>query len=364
MKTSPPLLDRATAARDPGIAAFLRHLSAEKNASEHTSGAYWQDATQFAQFRWGAPPKPPFDWDGVTRLDARAFLAGLAKAELEPATIRRKLSALRTFYRFLRREKLVEADPFANLRGPRLRRALPDVLTEAQVERLLAAPRAALGGGETSSEFKVQSSESEVRSPKSEVIGEPETGDGKRETGDIARQRLLERYFVLRDAAFLELLYGGGLRVSEAAGMRREALNLSKGIALVRGKGRKERLCPFGRPCSRAIREMYEAERAVWPGLDADGDAPVFLNRFAKRLTTRSMERSMARWIAAAGIEGTFTPHALRHSFATHLLDAGADLRVVQELLGHASLQTTQIYTHVSMARLRKVYDAAHPRAK
>ncbi len=131
MKASPPLLDRATAARDPGIAAFLKHLSAEKNASDHTSGAYWQDATQFAQFRWGAPPKPPFDWDGVTRLDARAFLAALAKAELEPATIRRKLSALRTFYRFLRREKLVEADHFAKLRGPRLRRALPDVLTEA-----------------------------------------------------------------------------------------------------------------------------------------------------------------------------------------------------------------------------------------
>lgn len=347
MKASPPLLDRATAARDPGIAAFLRHLSAEKNASEHTSGAYWQDATQFAQFRWGAPPKPPFDWDGVTRLDARAFLAGLAKAELEPATIRRKLSALRTFYRFLRREKLVEADPFANLRGPRLRRALPDVLTEAQVERLLAAPRAALGGGEPDA---TASSDGQTE------FGQPNEKE--------ARQRLLERYFVLRDAAFMELLYGGGLRVSEAAGMRREALNLSKGIALVRGKGRKERLCPFGRPCSHAIREMYEAERAVWPGLDAGGDAPVFLNRFGRRLTTRSMERSMAHWIAAAGIEGTFTPHALRHSFATHLLDAGADLRVVQELLGHASLQTTQIYTHVSMARLRKVYDAAHPRAK
>ena len=346
MKASPPLLDRATAARDPGIAAFLKHLSAEKNASDHTSGAYWQDATQFAQFRWGAPPKPPFDWDGVTRLDARAFLAALAKAELEPATIRRKLSALRTFYRFLRREKLVEADPFANLRGPRLRRALPDVLTEAQVAALLDAPRAALGAP---------------------LPDSPSSPDGQAAFGQTnekeARQRLLERYFVLRDAAFLELLYGGGLRVSEAAGMRREALNLSKGIALVRGKGRKERLCPFGRPCSRAIREMYEAERAVWPGMDAGGDAPVFLNRFGRRLTTRSMERAMARWIAAAGIQGTFTPHALRHSFATHLLDAGADLRVVQELLGHASLQTTQIYTHVSMARLRKVYDAAHPRA-
>ena len=347
MKAAPPLLDRATAARDPGIAAFLRHLSAEKNASDHTSGAYWQDATQFAQFRWGAPPKPPFDWDGVTRLDARAFLAALAKAELEPASIRRKLSALRTFFRFLHREGLVEADPFANLRGPRLHRGLPDVLTEAQVATLLDAPRAALGD-EAPDATASPDGQTEVRQ-----ANEKE-----------ARQRLLERYFLLRDAAFLELLYGGGLRVSEAAGMRREALNLSKGIALVRGKGRKERLCPFGRPCARAIRQMYEAERAVWPGLDTGGESPVFLNRFARRLTTRSMERSMARWIAAAGIDGTFTPHALRHSFATHLLDAGADLRAVQELLGHASLSTTQIYTHVSMARLRKVYDAAHPRAK
>lgn len=342
MKSAPPLLDRATAARDPGIAAFLRHLSSETNASGHTSAAYWQDATQFAQFRWGAPPRPPFDWDGVTRLDARAFLAGLAKAELEPATIRRKLSALRTFFRFLRREGLVEADPFANLRGPRLRRGLPDVLTEAQVADLLNAPVAALGD--------------------TAAIGD--TGAEDAATGETARrQRLLERYFLRRDAAFLELLYGGGLRVSEAAGMRRDALNLSKGIALVRGKGRKERLCPFGRPCAHAIAAMFEAEREVWPGLDADGASPVFLNRFARRLTTRSMERAMARWIAAAGIAGTFTPHALRHSFATHLLDAGADLRAVQELLGHASLTTTQIYTHVSMAHLRKVYDAAHPRA-
>ena len=151
--------------------------------------------------------------------------------------------------------------------------------------------------------------------------------------------------------------------MSEASGMCREALDVSKGIALVRGKGRKERLCPFGRPCSRALREMFEAERAAWPGRAPVRSDPVFLNRFGKRLTSRSMERSMERWLAAAGIEGSFSPHALRHSFATHLLDAGADLRAVQELLGHASLSTTQIYTHVSMARLRKVYDAAHPRA-
>lgn len=338
MRSEAPLLDRETVARDPLVAAFLRHLGTEIDSSEHTSGAYWQDVAQFAQFRWGTDLHPPFDWDGITRLDARAFLAALAKAEMEPTTIRRKLSALRTFFRFLRRESLVESDPFSNLRGPRLHRGLPDVLTERQVEALLAAPRMAL-----------------------EVMQTPESETAPEGT-DPAKLRL-ERYFLARDAAFLELLYGGGLRVSEASGMRREALDVSKGIALVRGKGRKERLCPFGRPCSKALREMYEREREVWPDLDADGASPVFLNRFAKRLTSRSMERSMAKWLAAAGIDGKFSPHALRHSFATHLLDAGADLRAVQELLGHASLSTTQIYTHVSMARLRKVYDAAHPRA-
>ncbi len=330
MKTTPPLLDRDTAARDPGIAAFLRHLSIGKNASEHTSSAYWQDAAQFAQFRWGTPLHPPLDWEGVTRLDARAFLAGLAKAEMQPATIRRKLSALRSFFRFLRLSGSVEVDPFANVRGPRLPRGLPDVLTVAQVESLLAAPAQAAA-----------------------CLPSDDSGDAP-----------LERYFPLRDAAVLELLYGGGLRVSEASGMRRGDLNLSKCVALVRGKGKKERLCPFGRPCSDAIQTMFEAERRAWPGMSPDAEAPVFRNRFGGRLTTRSMERAMNRWLTVAGIEGSFSPHALRHSFATHLLDAGADLRSVQELLGHASLSTTQIYTHVSTARLRKVYDAAHPRAK
>ena len=342
MRRDAPHLDRATVANDPGVAAFLRHLGIEIDSSDHTRDAYWQDVAQFAEFRWGTPPKPPFDWDGVTRLDARAFLAALGKAELEPTSIRRKLSALRTFFRFLRREGLVEGDPLAGLRGPRLHRKLPDVLTERQVEALLDAPRAALA------------TETEPFETADPAVGQT--------TDSSAPSRLLERYFLLRDAAFLELLYGGGLRVSEAAGMNRSALDLSKGIALVRGKGRKERLCPFGRPCSRALREMYAAERAVWGDI-ADAEAPVFLNRHGGRLTTRSMERSMERWIRAAGIEGSFSPHALRHSFATHLLDAGADLRIVQELLGHASLSTTQIYTHVSMARLRKVYDAAHPRA-
>lgn len=318
-------MDRLSIARDPAAAAFLTHLNAERDASSHTSEAYLQDIAQFASFRWGEDAPPPFDWEAITRLDARAFLAGLAKAELEPTTIRRKLSALRTFFRYLHRTQAVESDPFASIRGPRLHRGLPDVLTEQQVAALLQAPLDALAA--------------------------------------LPSSDPLASYLLQRDAAFLELLYGGGLRVSEASGMNRAALNLSQGIALVRGKGRKERLAPFGRPCTTALEHLFDAELHAWPDLRPSPDSPVFRNRFGKRLTSRSMERSMNRWLAAAGIDGAFSPHALRHSFATHLLDAGADLRIVQELLGHASLATTQIYTHVSMAHLRSVYDAAHPRA-
>lgn len=325
--------DRLTVSRDSSVKEFLKHLHAEQDASDHTVQAYWQDLTQFAHFLWGEQLPELLDWDGVTTMDGRAFLAALSKAEMEPTSVRRKLSALRTFYRFLKRENKVETNPFATIRGPRLHRGLPDVLTEQQVTDLLEAPRR-------------------------DLPSEPEEGSPKE------REKCrLNRYFCLRDAAMMELLYGGGLRVSEASGMVRSALDLSKGIARVRGKGKKERLCPFGRLCTQALRDMFDAEKAVWPNAERDGEHSVFLNRFGKRLTSRSMERSMEKWLRVAGIEGEFSPHALRHSFATHLLDAGADLRVVQELLGHASIATTQIYTHVSMARLRKVYEEAHPRA-
>ncbi len=322
------LLDRAAVAEDGAVTGFLRFLKVEKNASELTVGAYLQDIAQFAVFRWGNPPAPPFAWSLVERDDARAFLAAFAEAELEPSSIRRKLSALRSFYRFMRRERILETDPFGGVRGPKMPRGLPDVLTVEQVDELLAAPKRAAAA----------------------VTGE--SGAAEK-----------ERYLALRDAAVLELLYGGGLRVSEAAGLDRGDVDVSKGLALVRGKGKKERLCPFGEPCSDAIRAMWAAETRVWPDRERGERAAVFLNRLGGRYTTRSMERAMERYLVAAGISGTFTPHALRHSYATHLLDAGADLRSVQELLGHAFLSTTQIYTHVSVARLRDVYAAAHPRA-
>lgn len=328
------MVDRIDVPDDPLVGIFLRHLRHERNASEHTIAGYLQDIAQFASHAWPEADAPPFDWQEPDRMTARSFLAAFAKAEAAPTTTRRKLAALRSFYRYLLREGHVRADPFAGLRGPRLHRDLPDVLTVAQIETLLATPLAALA--------KASSGAATARWRRAEP---------------------LERYLALRDTAFMELLYGGGLRVGEAAGLGCGGLDLRTGIARVRGKGRKERLCPVGRACIRAVEAMLEAENSVWPHRPRLHNAPLFLNWKGGRLTSRSMERSMAKHLLAAGLPGTFSPHALRHSFATHMLDAGADLRCVQELLGHASLSTTQIYTHVSTQRLQTVYQAAHPRA-
>lgn len=326
------MVERVDIPDDPRVDLFLRHLRHERNASEHTVAAYLQDIAQFVAYAWPDATSPPFDWGAPDRMVARGFLAAFSKADAAPTTVRRKLAALRSFYVFLMRERIVASDPFAGLRGPRLRRDLPDVLTPAQVEDLLATPLRALAP------------------PPPEGPARPSASP-------------LERYLALRDAAVLELLYGGGLRVGEAASLTWGALDLHAGVARVRGKGRKERLCPFGRACLQALHAMAEAQAAVWADRGRLHGAPVFLNWKGGRLTSRSMERAMAKHILAAGLPATFTPHALRHSFATHMLDAGADLRCVQELLGHASLSTTQIYTHVTVQRLQAVYQAAHPRA-
>jgi integrase/recombinase XerC len=214
------------------------------------------------------------------------------------------------------------------LHGPRLARRLPVVLTVPQVAALLAAPARAWA-------------EKCARS------GAPDP-DGA--------------YAARRDTAILETLYSTGGRVSEIVGLTRGAVDLLGGVARVRGKGKKERLCALGRPAVQALERMLDEAEARWPDAAKPGH-PLFLNLQGGPLTARSVERRLKTWLAAAGLPPEITPHKLRHSFATHLLDAGADLRSVQELLGHASLSTTQIYTHVSVARLKDVYRKAHPRA-
>lgn len=315
---------------DPCVAGFVSYLQAERNASAHTISGYVLDLRQFAAHVWGPDSKPPHPWKRVDRYGARRFLAGFQKAGMSPATTGRKVSSLRSFFRYLVREEKVSVNPFAGLMLPKRGRKLPHVLSLGEIGRLLQAPER---------HFKEQP----ARNP---------------------FDKAWNGYASARDTAILELLYSTGMRVSEMTGLSDGMVDYLSGVVKVRGKGKKERLCPFGSPAHRALRAAVERRDAFWMLLGKKGAAPaLFLNRHGGRLTARSVERIMKRYLIESGLNAELSPHALRHSFATHLLDAGADLRSVQELLGHASLSTTQIYTHVSVERLKQVYEDAHPRA-
>ncbi len=323
------LPNRADAAGDEAVARFVKYLRAERNASGHTVAGYVQDVGQFAAFVWPPAVRPPFDWTLPAREQARGFLVAFHKNGWSPRTTRRKLASLRAFYRYLAREGLAGANPFAGLRGPRAGMRLPEVLGIKQVESLLEAPLADLAAR-------------------------------RRSPGGVEP---LAVYVALRDAAIFEVLYSTGCRISEIAALRWGGIRFEQGTTIVEGKGRKQRLCVLGAPAVKALRALREQAETVWPESAGDG-ARLFLNARGGPLTTRSIERQLKKWLAAAGLPAEVTPHKLRHSFATHLLDAGADLRSVQEMLGHASLSTTQIYTHVSVERLKEEYRKAHPRAK
>ena len=307
---------------------FGRFLLAEKNASGHTAGGYVQDIAQFAAYRWGADAPAPFPWDRATPEDARSFLMAFARENARPTTIRRKLASMRTLYRFLVREGLSPANPFTGLRGPKIPKPLPKVLTVEETARFLGAPREELAERRKSQ-----------KAPSRE-----------------------EEYSLLRDAALFESLYSTGCRISEVTPLVWRQIGFSNGAVIVTGKGRKQRLCILGAPALTALRELRSAAEDLFPDVSGP-DSPVFLSEHGRPFTPREAERRMKRHLARAGLPADITPHKLRHSFATHLLDGGADLRSVQEMLGHASLATTQVYTHVSIGRLRDVYHHAHPRA-
>ncbi|MDI6775098.1 MAG: tyrosine recombinase XerC [Verrucomicrobiota bacterium] len=317
-------------AADSCVAHFLTHIESERNASPHTVAGYRSDLQQFARFTWGEAGRPPYPWSDLDRYAARRFLAEFQKLGRAPTTTGRKLAALRSFYKFLIREERVERNPFAGLRAPKRARLLPEVLSENEVIRLLEAP-----GKDAAAKRKAR------------------RGMGNAEAAYLAK----------RDAAILEMLYSTGARVSEVAGLRHDDTDLLSGIVKVRGKGKKERLCPLGGPACAALSEMIEAKTRRWPEEKRQGNMPLLTNRRGGPLTTRSIQRLFKQYLAVAGLNAEMSPHALRHSFATHMLDRGADLRSVQELLGHASLSTTQIYTHVTVERLKRVYEEAHPRA-
>jgi len=288
---------------------FLRHLRGARRLSKHTLRAYGGDLRRFVEFLGGE------EFLAAGRADVatlRRYLAKLASADYAKSSTARTLACLRTFFAFLERRGILKQNAAAHLRNPKKDLKLPNVLDEKEVERLLEA-----AGG-----------------------------------SDFAGRR---------NRALLETIYSGGLRVSEAVGLDLADATLEAGMVRVReGKGGKERLAPIGKAATRAIEAWLEERRAR----AKPDQAGLFINAGGGRLDVRSARRIVVAAAKAAGLERRVSPHTLRHSFATHLLDRGADLRSVQELLGHENLTTTQIYTHVGTNRLRQVYDGAHPRAR
>lgn len=293
------------------IGRFMVHLSAERGGSPLTLKSYREDLLQLEEFLRSAGCRGPAEASSVL---LRRYASGLHAAGYAPATIARKLASTRSFYAFGQREGWVRANPAKPLRSPRRARKLPRFLTGAEIARLLAAPQPQAPGG-------------------------------------------------LRDRAILELMYSSGVRVRELVSLDDTDLDLRGSTVRVRGKGRRERLGIVGRHARTALEAWLAARpRPATPA--GRGPRPLFTNNRGGRLSVRGVARLLEKHLAAAGLAGKASPHTLRHSFATHLLDAGADIRSVQELLGHKSLVTTQIYTHVTTSRLLEAFDKAHPRAR
>jgi integrase/recombinase XerC len=297
----------------PQIGHFLQYLSVERGASPHTLKGYREDLHALAEYLADGEGQSPAP-GGITTNELRGFLSALHEAGYAKSSISRRLASVRSFMKFGQREGWAKANPAKALRNPRKSRKLPHFLTTDEIGKLLGAPK-----------------------------------------GDAAA--------AIRDRAILETAYSAGLRVSELVGLNDGDLDFAAGIVRIRGKGKKERLSPIGSYAARALKKWLEVRKLA--DREKKGrEAPVFTNKFGTRLTTRSVARMLEKYLKETGLDQRSSPHTLRHSFATHLLDRGADIRSVQELLGHKSLVTTQIYTHVSTANLRAAYEKAHPRAR
>jgi len=294
-------------AKDRYVEAFLDAMDAERNLAAHTVANYRHALEAFRAC--GTPPP----WRGCKPEHFRVYLFEMMKKEAARATVRLHFAALRTFYKFLAERYHLKENPLKEVQLPKAERKLPVILTTRQIDDLLSAP------------LQVKPT---PKAPK---------------------------WLPLRDAAILELFYSAGLRLAELAGLNAADLDPYSETVRVLGKGRKERVCPVGTPALNAIAAYRQAAKVE--------GGPLFLSKLRKRLSTRNITVMVEKYVLLAGLPRGITPHKLRHSFATHLLDNGADLRSVQSLLGHASLSTTQIYTHVSVERMKKVYNQAHPRA-
>jgi integrase/recombinase XerC len=301
------------------IQQFVHYLSLEKNASPHTCRGYRKDLEGFEVFLKAAgmylSPAGTVEMEKVDRMAIRKYMSFLHRKN-KKSSIARKISTLRSFFKYLIKEQRIASNPAKSVSTPKVEKTLPTTLTVDEAFRLMESPE------------RIPQNSSAV----------------SRENG-------------LRDRAILELLYSSGLRVSELVGLNLNQLDLDLGIVRVMGKGRKERIVPVGGKAIEASRAYLE-ERGVFKGED-----PIFINSFGGRLTARTVGRLVKKYTRHSGIFRKVSPHSLRHTFATHLLDAGADIREIQEMLGHSSLSTTQRYTHVSMGKLMEVYDRAHPRS-
>ncbi len=291
---------------------FVAKLEHEKGFSEHTLRAYHKDLLQFDNF---LKEEKRSNLESINHLLLRRFLAVLRSKNYSKTTIARKLASIRSFFKFLIREGELVSNPFEMLRTPKQDKKLPHFLSISEVDILLETP------------------------DRSTVMG-------------------------LRDMAIMETLYSTGIRVSELVGLDEGDIDFLAGMIKVQGKGKKERLVPIGTHATKAINEYIDSKSKNSKGEEtkAGKTEPLFLNKYGGRLTARSVARTLDKYLKMAGINLLTSPHTFRHSFATHLLDKGADLRSVQEMLGHSSLSTTQVYTHITTERLKNVYDKAHPR--
>ena len=303
----------------PDVDEYLRHLAKERDVSPHTVTAYCRDLAAFVEFLGGYYGADGWTWEGVDRLAMRGFLAHLSRRGVGKRTMARTLSAVRSFYRWMHRNEMVETNPARSVGAPKQDKHLPGYLDRAQIDLLF----------------------------------------------QLAEARALEGAFAdVRNLAILELFYSTGMRLSELQGLSRGDLDLVSQQVKVRGKGRKERIIPVGDHAQLALRN-YEAKRDdLLRQVGSAGErSAYFLARTGRRIGVRMVQKVVSAFLEQVDEDAGLSVHSLRHTFATHLLDAGADLRAVQELLGHASISTTQIYTHTSVERLKQVYQKAHPRA-
>lgn len=289
---------------DRYVHKFINYLEIEKNASDHTVTNYKIDLREFFE---SIKDKPI---EEITHLDVRLFLARMKEKNFARRSVARKMACLRSFFKFLYRDGYIKSNPSVSLLTPKIEKKLPLFLNIEDVTRLLESPDPSLDIG-------------------------------------------------LRDRAIMETLYSTGVRVGELVGLNKDDIDFISGVLKVYGKGKKERLVPIGDKALRAIRAYFEKIGVT----DINEKKPAFINKSKRRVSDRAVRRIVHKYILKTSLSGNISPHSLRHSFATHMLDRGADLRSVQELLGHANLSTTQIYTHVTTERLKSIYEKVHPRA-